>query len=607
MRSSKPESLHSCLPSSRQPAQNPGPTTPTVPLVVRGVRLRRVPRRSRMAWWLCCVAAGCSAAPIQESAPPLTPQSAVTDAATTAVPIGDPDHAGAEDARAVSEAVAPTAVRSRSAMSGAPLGDADLWLGTGPAPTGLQRALRPGDRPGPLLSGVLNGLRHADFRIVDMCQRPEVVEAWEAAGGPGALVPQFGMYSWEREDVMDQVGRCTSSSEVCFAVHTNWPGNGWVHPELPGFWMQKSERCTYLWRYVVTTDHTSYGSRHWWQFSTLSEAEQWVEDQVRGVTDAARKSTRLSPDMYAMGFADSLRQGHDGRFRVEFSPADAPTDEVQVLGETVAVSDGALRGLVRNWSRHMWAYEVAVSADGKKFVWPLSVQPGEVAPFEIHRWDGRDDPTQIRFAVTAIMSWHTDPSRALTRGRSSVSRLWVGPWARRTMSDAVRDRYRHVAADTPPDSISEGTITWDVAPIEGPPGSHPSLADDLEMLAVEDLRVYGAVLDGAGRVADVGPAAILDTIGWSPFDELFDADASPTEISSLSGSEDLRTQLMSVRFDVHKDGAATDVSRVERPEGGLTSPADFYERDGYDAWGVVEGGFILWIGAAYPERDLSGA
>ena len=99
----------------------------------------------------------------------------------------------------------------------------------------------------------------------------------------------------------------------------------------------------------------------------------------------------------------------------------------------------------------------------------------------------------------------------------------------------------------------------------------------------------------------MGPAAILDTRRWSPFSHLFFPDISPTEVSALTGLEDLQTQLMSVRFDVHVDGAATET----RSASGFYSRADFYERDGYDAAGSVDGGYILWIGAAFPSQPTS--
>ena len=320
----------------------------------------------------------------------------------------------------------------------------------------------------------------------------------------------------------------------------------------------------------------------------------------RRTREAALRRKGGPPEFaYVMGFVDSELQGYPGP-RLESAPAHLPVDEVQVLPETVAVREGVLRGLVRNRSRRLWAYEVAIAAGGREFRWPLSIQPGEVAPFEIAGWAGSGDPETIDMVVTADMSWHADPSRAFAEMSRGQLRLWVGELARRAMPDAVRDRYRHVVADTDSGSVSVGTVSWTVAPIE-PPDSHRSLADDLERLAVPDLRAYGVVYDGFGRVIEVGPAAILDAPAWGPFYELFFPDVSPMDIRALSGSEDLTTSTMSVRFDVHAD-VATDTMFAEGAQGTYRTRADFYERDGYEGAGSVEGGFILWIGAAFPER-----
>ena len=102
---------------------------------------------------------------------------------------------------------------------------------------------------------------------------------------------------------------------------------------------------------------------------------------------------------------------------IRYSDADDPIDEVRVLADTVAVRDGVLRGLVRNLSRTLWAYGVTVSAEGKSWQWPLSVQPGEVAPFEINGWSGPDDPEQIDLTVTAQMSPKGDISRSYDWGQ----------------------------------------------------------------------------------------------------------------------------------------------------------------------------------------------
>ena len=66
----------------------------------------------------------------------------------------------------------------------------------------------------------------------------------------------------------------------------------------------------------------------------------------------------------------------------------SPRDEVAVLGDSVLVRDRVVRGLVQNMSERMFARDVAVSVDAKRWEFPLTVQPGEVAPFVIEDYRG---------------------------------------------------------------------------------------------------------------------------------------------------------------------------------------------------------------------------
>lgn len=96
---------------------------------------------------------------------------------------------------------------------------------------------------------------------------------------------------------------------------------------------------------------------------------------------------------------------------IVYSPMDAPVDEVGVLAGTVLARGGVLRGLMRNHSRTLWAYGVTVTAGGREWRWPLSMQPGEAAPFEIDDWDGPADPADISFEIDAEMSNDADMTR----------------------------------------------------------------------------------------------------------------------------------------------------------------------------------------------------
>ncbi len=96
---------------------------------------------------------------------------------------------------------------------------------------------------------------------------------------------------------------------------------------------------------------------------------------------------------------------------IEYSREEAPVDEVRVLPRSLSVIDGALRGLMRNWSRDSFAYSVSVAADGRTWEWPLSMQPGEAAPFEFENWTGGEDPLAVEYTVTAQMTPDIDRTR----------------------------------------------------------------------------------------------------------------------------------------------------------------------------------------------------
>lgn len=186
--------------------------------------------------------------------------------------------------------------------------------------------------------------------------------------------------------------------------------------------------------------------------------------------------------MSGLGFAASETPSSDEPFVLRFSPHHSPVDEVRLEPASVLVRGGVLRGLVRNWSRHLWAYGVTVTAGDKRFVWPLSVQPGEIAPFEIAGWDGPTDPEQIQIDVTAELSWHVDPSRAFWDNAYLPLVMQVGESIPSQLPDAVRGRYAHVTADTPAGSVSLGQVWWGGGLSLLPPTSHLSLRDHFEAL-----------------------------------------------------------------------------------------------------------------------------
>ena len=426
-----------------------------------------------------------------------------------------------------------------------------MWLGQGSDAVGLQRRLEPGDRPGPLLefSGAAPG---ASYELLDLCERSHWAdERFEPQ--LGTPLPEWGMRSRSRNQAEDDLANCT--------------------------WR----------RFRVVED--GEGARFGRRFSSGEAATEWIQQQQR---DTVRSDT-LPSDSLAMGFTESVSYTREGPFGIVFAPWDAPVDEVRVLVETVAVRDGVLRGLVRNWSRRLWAYEVTVSVGVHTFSWPLSIQPGEVAPFEIHAWDGPADPEQIIITTETEMSPHLDPSRAFNPGYGAT--LWMGSATQRALADGLRDRYPELTADLGGDAISQGIVRWSASELMTP-DSHPSLAEDIENLVVSDLRSYGAVFDGQGRVTDVGPAAISSEAWppWQPFDSLM-------TLTSLSVDNRDAIPQLDVVFDMHMSPRSSS-SLDESPPYYGASAKRLNESGGW-AWDGVDGGFILWIGAAHPGSDPS--
>ena len=181
-----------------------------------------------------------------------------------------------------------------------------------------------------------------------------------------------------------------------------------------------------------------------------------------------------------------------------------PRNEVVVLDSTVTVSGGVIRGLVHNLSRELFARDVTVTArpvktdtDGNSededqvlsWWWPLTLQPGERAPFELKGWTHGNDVTKIDIQVTATLSPEVDISRSFAFAGYSY-----GDYPNREpIKGWVYDLFAMV------------------------PTSHPSLADDVITQTIEDLRVYVAFFDQPqGKVVHLEQ---LKTYSWATYNE----------------------------------------------------------------------------------------
>ena len=149
---------------------------------------------------------------------------------------------------------------------------------------------------------------------------------------------------------------------------------------------------------------------------TEQEAVEWRQQDIA-------ENTRRSGGPTRWRLAGSLL-GYRGDFPREFPLVEQ--DEVVVLYDTVSVIDGAVRGLVHNLSRTLYARDLEVAAapsqngDGQSsgdskttiWKWPLTVQPGERAPFEIEGWAGNDALEPGDLVVSASLSPSVDLKRS---------------------------------------------------------------------------------------------------------------------------------------------------------------------------------------------------
>lgn len=213
--------------------------------------------------------------------------------------------------------------------------------------------------------------------------------------------------------------------------------------------------------------------------------------------DYQRQHIAALRDRYANtidGFAVGLdNNGASISALIRFADAGAALDAVRLLDGSVTAAGGTLRGMVRNWSRTQWAYEVSVTAHGRTFEWPLSLQPGELGPFQITSWNGPIDPDDIDLLVSAKMVPEADLSR-------SFSFYYGRPW-RGNASDISGDHPQHILDALPSDGSHEIWRSWAEF---SQPVSHPWFSDSsswfradhrdslINQLRFDDLRAYVA-------------------------------------------------------------------------------------------------------------------
>ena len=209
------------------------------------------------------------------------------------------------------------------------------------------------------------------------------------------------------------------------------------------------------------------------------------------------------------------------RYKVE-----SPADEVVVLPDSVTVTGGTIRGLIQNRSRTLWARDATVAAGGQQWRWPLTMQPEETAPFEIHNWAGATDPAAINLTVTADLTPTVDISRAIA---FTVINDWYGTW-----NEYLNQKFPTSAVPEPP----TGAFTYIEAVMEvRVPTSHPQLAHQVNNQTVNNLRAYVAFFEdphpGTGP-----PIKVTDVVQITPYEYIWETPIKTFEVTRLPNPND---------------------------------------------------------------------
>lgn len=364
------------------------------------------------------------------------------------------------------DASANRGVSGLTALNSAPFGAADIFLSMRNEPDAVLRWLEPQDVPGALWHRPSYAWGGVAGRVLDLCMREDAAVS---------LLRR-------RVDPGEPLDPATLTS-----IRNLQHGLGCGHaPRVEGiggryFYMSHLGPSPYF----DNREHAqAWGMRH--------------RNLIAGTLPEGAWPVGLLLDGTALG--------------VEYSYNGAEVDKVSVVPQSVTVRDGVMRGLVRNWSRSLWAFGTTVTAEGFTWHWPLSVQPGEIAPFEIRGLDGAVDPAEIEISVAARFSPKADLSRSfvlttLHARHESLSTLarWVEAdgyepdileRVQRGVDLVAKDE--HDRTETGSDSADRDVRWYTVSAEFKPPTSHPSFAADSSGLVVDtsvnNLRAYLAYI-----------------------------------------------------------------------------------------------------------------
>ena len=298
---------------------------------------------------------------------------------------------------------------------------------------------------------------------------------------------------------------------------------------------------------ALVSDNSPY-----FAFATEAEAIEYRNQQLN--TEYARRF----PSGWLLGWWGDLQR----ELPLE------PRNEVVVLDSTVTVSGGVIRGLVHNLSRELFARNVTVTArpvqtddnieDGGdqelSWQWPLTLQPGEQAPFELKGWKHGNDLTKIDIRVTAALSPEVDITRSFIFVRAPFG-----------------------------DNPSKGgrIDKWYYEAILEVPTSHPSLADAVLTQTIPNLRAFVAFFDDRdGKVIHLEQ---LTTHALGIYDNY--EKSVLVEIASFPATLDDFPEPIASRDDLVINSS---------PDGAPITAVTFLNRSNYHQ---------VWVGGANPQPE----
>lgn len=254
-------------------------------------------------------------------------------------------------------------------------------------------------------------------------------------------------------------------------------------------------------RYVYVNEYGPTPAR-----PTAAEAKALHDASLVGYENY-ENSIKMSPP--------GLLLGYYGNFKRQFPLVER--DEIVVLQDSITIRGGVVRGLVHNLSETQYAREVTVTARASQpgggtgaeggfegiWRWPLTLQPGERAPFEIDGWTGPSNPNAISLQVAATTSNQPDYKRAFGIGYMEFNPADDNEWQRVVPSYARGD-----------EPVPDGVFSFvEVDGLLMLPDSHPEAVEEMKGIVIEDPRVFFVLLDNDERVLDV-----LERVAYSSFD-----------------------------------------------------------------------------------------